>query len=189
MRGFIWKGLPGPWTRGDWQSNLIALSQLMIGGVALVALLAALTRAPLLLLGFTAVQLLILLGVILFVVVALFAQRTLVLQHFGPHEVVFAEGDEGRHVYVIKTGTVEVLRKRPDGSPEVIKQLGPGDHFGEMALLRNAPRVATIRTVTETDVFKMSPTHFAALYTNLEGFREQFKDLMEARLREIDVKR
>ncbi|MBI3779946.1 MAG: cyclic nucleotide-binding domain-containing protein [candidate division NC10 bacterium] len=188
MFGGGWKVLPGLRT-GDWRSKLIALSQIAIGCVALLSLLAMLTRDPLLLLGFGPAQALILLGVVLFVVVAIFAQRTMVLEEFGPGEVIFHEGDQGRHVYVLKSGTVEVLMKRPDGSPEVIRRLGPGEPFGEMALLRNAPRSATIRTVTAAQVFKMSPGNFAALYTNLPGLRESFNTIMESRLREFESRK
>lgn len=188
MFGLGWKVLPGLRT-GDWRSKLIALSQIVIGCVALLSLLGMLTRAPLLLLGFTAAQGLILLGVVLFIVVAIFAQRTLVLENYGPGEVIFHEGDQGRHVYVIKSGTVEVLMKRPDGSQEVIRRIGPGEPFGEMALLRNAPRSATIRTVTAAEVFKMSPSNFVALYTNLPGLRESFTKIMESRLRELEPRK
>jgi hypothetical protein len=174
--------------RGDWRSKLIAIAQVAVGLVALLGLVGMLTRSPLFLLGFSAAQGLILVGVILFVIVAAFAQRTLVLEQFDPGEVIFREGDTGdmaRHVYVIRSGAVEVLVKRPDGSQEVIKRLGTDDHFGEMALLRNVPRNATIRTVTAVEVFKMSPGSFTALYTNLPGFREHFSRVMEERLREL----
>src|SRR3989304_3715545 len=146
MFGLGWKVLPGL-RKGDWRSKLIAISQIAIGFVALLSILGMLTRDPLLLLGFTAVQGLILLGVVLFVVVAIFAQRTMVLEEFGPGEAIFGEGAPGRHVYVIKSGNVEVFAKRPDDSQEVINRQGPGDRFGELALLRNAPRPATTRTV------------------------------------------
>ena len=188
MLGAGWKVLPGLRT-GDWRSKLIAFSQIAIGCVALLSLLGMLTRAPLLLLGFTAAQGLILLGVVLFVVVAIFAQRTMVLEEFDPGEVIFQEGDPGRHVYVIKSGTVEVLIKRPDGSQEVIRRVGPGEPFGEMALLRNAPRSATIRAVTQVQVFKMSPSNFVALYTNLPGLRESFNQIMESRLKEVELRK
>jgi len=188
MFGVGWKALPGLRT-GDWRSKLIALSQIAIGCVALLSLLGMLTRAPLLLLGFTAAQGLILLGVVLFAVVAIFAQRTMVLEEFGSGEVIFQEGDKGRHVYVIKSGTVEVLMGRPDGSQEVVRRLGPGEAFGEMALLRNAPRSATIRTVTAAQVFKMSPSNFLALYTNLPGLREHFNQIMESRLRKFEPRK
>jgi len=188
MFGFTWRVLPGL-ERGDWRSKLIAIAQVVVGVVALLGLLGMLTRSPLLLLGFTAAQGLIVVGVVLFVIVALFAQRTMVLEKFGSGEVIFSEGDTGekaRHVYVIRSGTVEVLVRRPGGPPEVIKRLGPGDHFGEMALLRKVPRNATIRTATAVEVFKMSPGNFAALYTNLAGFREHFGRVMETRLQELD---
>ncbi len=187
MFGLTWKVLPGL-RRGDWRSKLIAISQIAIGFVALLSILGMLTRDPLLLLGFTAAQGLILLGVVLFVVVAIFAQRTMVLEEFGPGEVIFREGDPGRHVYVIRTGTVEILVKRPDGSPEVIGRLYPGDHFGELALLSDVPRTATIRTVTAVQLFKMNPSNFLALYFSLPGFRDNVGEIMKSRLKELEAR-
>ena len=181
-----WRLLPGLGT-GDWRSRLIAVSQVAIGLVAILTILAMVTRNPILLLGFTAAQGLILFGVILFVIVAIFAQRTMVLEEFGPGEVIFSEGDQGGHVYVIKSGSVEVVAKRPDGSQEVIRRLGSGDHFGEMALLRKAPRSATVRAVTPVQVFKMSPSNFMALYTSLPGLRDHFQNVMQSRLRESEL--
>ena len=185
MLGRKWRLMPGLGT-GDWRSRLIAVSQVAIGFVAVLTILAMVTRNPLLLLGFTVAQGLIFLGVILFVIVAIFAQRAMVLEEFGPGEVIFSEGDQGRHVYVIKSGSVEVLVKHPDGSQEVIRRLGSGDHFGEMALLRKAPRSATIRTVTPVEVFRMSPSNFTALYTSMPGFRDHFQKVMQSRLREFE---
>jgi len=188
MFGLKWRALPGL-RAGDWRSRLIAVSQALIGCVALLSTLAMLTRDPLMLLGVTAAQLLILIGVVLYVVVAIFAQRTLVLEEFGPGEVIFRAGDHGLHVYVIKSGTVEVLAERPDGSQEVIRRLGSGDHFGEMALLQKAPRSATIRTVTPVEVFKMNPSNFMALYTSLPGLRDHFQKVMQSRLREFGLRK
>jgi hypothetical protein len=186
MFGLKWRALPGLRT-GDWRSKLIAVSQVLIGFVALLSTLAMLTRDPLMLLGVTAAQWLVLVGVVLYVVVAIFAQRTMVLEEFGPGEVIFRAGDHGLHVYVIKSGTVEVLAERPDGSQEVIRRLGSGDHFGEMALLQKAPRSATIRTVTPVEVFKMNPSNFMALYTSLPGLRDHFQKVMQSRLREFGL--
>ncbi len=70
----------------------------------------------------------------------------------------------GRHIYVIKSGTVEVVANRPDGSTEVIDRLGPGDHFGDVALLRrNLPYRSTVRTVTAAHIFRISPGVSSAL--------------------------
>lgn len=185
MFGMTWT-MRSALTTGDWRTKLLIVSQVAVGAVAAIAILAMLTRDPLWLLGFTAAQVLLLGGVVLFAIVAIVAQRTLVLERFGPGEVIFREGDPGRHVYVIKAGTVEVRARRPGSDdPLLVKRLGPGDHFGEMALLRKAPRTATVQTVTVVEVFRMSPSNFAALYTNLPGLREHFNTLMEARLREL----
>jgi len=187
MLGRKWTVLPGL-RRGDWRSKLIAIAQIAIGIVALLSIVAMLTRDPLLLLGFTVSQGLLVLGVVLFVVVAVFAQRTMVLEKFGPGEVIFQEGDPGRHVYVIRTGNVEVLANRPDGSRQVIAHLYPGDHFGELALLRDAPRTATIRTTTAVQLLKMSPSNFLALYFSLPGFRDNVSEIMKSRLNELKAR-
>jgi cyclic nucleotide-binding protein len=187
MLGRTWKVLPGL-RRGDWRSKLIAIAQIAIGIVAVISILGMLTRDPLLLLGFAAAQGLLVLGVVLFVVVAIFAQRTMVLEEFGPGEVIFQEGDPGRHVYVIRTGNVEVLANRPDGSRQVIAHLYPGDHFGELALLRDAPRTATIRTTTAVQLLKMSPSNFLALYFSLPGFRDNVTEIMKSRLNELKAR-
>lgn len=169
---------------GDWRSRLIALAQIAIGVTAAVGIAGMLTLHPFWLLGFTAVQGLLVLGVVLFAVVAIFAQRALVPETYAAGAVIFEEGQPGRHLYVIRSGTVDVLKKRASG-PEVIKRLGPGDHFGEMALLGNVPRNATIRAVTDVEVYKMDRSGFAALYTTLPGVKEHFTKIVEARRDEL----
>lgn len=188
MRGLRWRVFPGVRT-GDWRTKLLIVAQVAVGVTALLAFLAMVTRDALVLLAFSASQGVMLGGVVLFAIVAIFSQRTLVREEYGPGQIIFREGEPGRHVYVVKSGALEVLRARPDGTTETLKRLGPGDPFGEMALLRQAPRNATIRTVTAAEVYRMSPGHFAALYTNLPGLRDHFNSLMESRLREIEPRK
>ena len=99
--------------RGDWPARLLWAAQVCIGVVALFGLAAVITLNPFLLLGYAAVQGLIIFGIILFIIVAVLSQRAMVLEEFGPGEVIFHEGDPGRHVYVIKSGTVEVVAGGP----------------------------------------------------------------------------
>ena len=175
--------------RGDWRSKLILASQVVVGVVALLCFLAFTTKQPLLLLAFAFSIPAMLVGVVLFVIVAIFAQRALVEEQFGPGEVIFNEGEEGRHVYVIKSGRVEVIRKKKGGGAEAMTSLGPGAHFGELALLGKTPRTATIRTLEDTVVYKMGRGQFAALYTSLSGVQEQFNREMKARLADLETRR
>jgi len=171
--------------RGDWRTRVLHFSQLAVGSVALLGFLAFTLKWPLLLLGFASVMGLLVVGVVLYAVVALFAQRTLVEEEYAQGDTIFRQGEPGQYVYVVKTGNVEVVHMKPGGQHEVLKVLGPGDHFGEMALLGKAPRNATIRAVAPTRVFKMSSGNFAALYTTLPGVRDQFSKVMESRLEEL----
>jgi hypothetical protein len=178
----------GEIVRGDWPSRLLWSAQVCIGLVALVGTAAVLTLNPYLLLGFAAVQGLIVVGIILFVIVAILSQRAMVLEEFGPGEAILHEGDPGRHVYVIKSGTVEVVVNRSDGSTEVIDRLGPGDHFGDVALLRrNLPHHATVRTVTDAHIFRISPGSFVQLYANLPELREYLRQKEEPHLRRLQA--
>lgn len=171
---------------GDWPEKLIGLAQLCIGFVTLLGLVAMITKGPLLLASFTLLQGLLVVGVVIFAIVAICSQRAMVLEQYGPGEIIFREGDTGRHVYVIKSGTVEVLQRLPDSTEQVLARMQDGDHFGEIALIRQAPRTATIRTVSAVEVYRLNPSNFVALYTHLPGFRNHFKQVMESRLKDLE---
>ena len=153
---------------------------------AIVTMLAGVTLNPFPLLGLAAIQVLLLAGIGLFLLVALVSQRAMVLEKFAPGEVIFHQGAPGRHVYVIKSGKVDILERRPDGGEELVDRLGPGDHFGDLALIRRSlPRQATVRAVTDVKVFRINPGEFVELYTSLPELREYFRDHEEPHLRKL----
>jgi NADH dehydrogenase len=100
--------------------------------------------------------------------------------HYEPGDVVFNEGDVGDSLFMILSGQVEVS-KRSGGKPHVIDRLGPGDYFGEMALLGRHPRNATTRALTPVDVLVLPGSDFSALADSLAEFRREFEE--SARLR------
>jgi CRP/FNR family cyclic AMP-dependent transcriptional regulator len=66
---------------------------------------------------------------------------------YHPGEVVFEEGDPGRALFVVVDGAVEITRATAHGA-YVLNTLGPGDAFGELALIDDFPRSATARVAT-----------------------------------------
>jgi CRP-like cAMP-binding protein len=60
----------------------------------------------------------------------------------GKEHVIFNEGDEGTALYTIVKGRVKISQSSPDGKERTLALLGPGDVFGELALLDGGPRSA-----------------------------------------------
>lgn len=71
---------------------------------------------------------------------------------FVAGEVVVHEGDVGDEMYFLTRGQVEVVRGDP---PERLAILRPGSFFGELAILRDTPRAATIRALTDVEVYAL----------------------------------
>ncbi|KAK0552442.1 hypothetical protein OC845_001708 [Tilletia horrida] len=63
---------------------------------------------------------------------------------FEPGEYVFKQGERGTEFFIIWEGAAEVKKKRSDGTEDSVGTLSRGDYFGELALLNNAPRAASI---------------------------------------------
>lgn len=67
---------------------------------------------------------------------------------------VFRQGDTGGSLYVIRAGKVRVV-KEAHGRQRVVATLGPGDFFGEMAVVTGRPRSATVEVVEEAELLKV----------------------------------
>lgn len=95
---------------------------------------------------------------------------------FRAGETIFAQGDRGDNFYIIKSGEVErhIRHPRPAGTelePDtadenratLAKTLWPGQSFGELSLMYNAPRAATVRARTDTECWAISAESFHRL--------------------------
>jgi NADH:ubiquinone reductase (H+-translocating) len=85
-------------------------------------------------------------------------------EHYEPGELVFRQGDLGDRIYVIESGSAEVLRREADGD-RALATLGAGEIFGETALLRKATRNATVRCVEPLNVVSIPRREFGMLRT------------------------
>ncbi|RMG52036.1 MAG: hypothetical protein D6723_09465 [Acidobacteria bacterium] len=106
--------------------------------------------------------------------------ESIMQEHYEAGEVIFRQGDLGDRVYALIRGNVQVVREEATGE-RVLATLGPGDCFGEMALLAAAPRNATIRAVNSVDTLVIYRRDFEALLNHLPGMRQIFERLMESR--------
>jgi putative ABC transport system ATP-binding protein len=82
----------------------------------------------------------------------------------APGATLFAQGDTGELVYVVESGTIEIVRQRDDGTEEAVASVKPGNYFGELAPMFGLRRSASARAVDATVV-----TGYA-----LRDFREKF---------------
>jgi MFS family permease len=92
-------------------------------------------------------------------------------------ETVFRQGDHGDRFYMIELGEIEI---EIDG--RVTNVLGPGDHFGEIALLRDIPRTATARARKETQLYALERDAFLGAVTGHAGSSEAAETVVAARL-------
>ncbi|MEP6962743.1 MAG: FAD-dependent oxidoreductase [Acidobacteriota bacterium] len=107
----------------------------------------------------------------------------MVRQHFDAGEAVFAQGDLGDNVYIIEKGQCEVVRES-DGEGQHLADLGPGDYFGEMAVLGNVSRSATVRATKATDVLLIPRGDFHLLKSGVPAFGAVFEELAKKRASE-----
>lgn len=72
---------------------------------------------------------------------------------------VVSEGDAAREMFVVVSGELEVLKRSPGGSDVRVAMLGPGDWFGEMAIVDVQPRSATVRSLAPSTLVRISAEH------------------------------
>ncbi len=81
-----------------------------------------------------------------------------------PGETLFREGDQGRDMFVVLEGEVEVLKASSTGADARVALLGPGDWFGEMSILDVQPRSATVQGLAPSRLLRIRTKDLEALY-------------------------
>lgn len=119
---------------------------------------------------------------------------------YAPGESIIREGDEGDTFFIVKDGEAKVLQRSPlspsrspsrsppsspstsskkGQPPEVeVARIGPGDTFGEMALLNRSPRMASVVACSKVDCFVLDRTHFESIFAPVKN---QLHDLAKQR--------
>ena len=97
---------------------------------------------------------------------------------------LFRQGDPGSSLYVVRSGRLEVVAETPE--PEVLRVLGRGAVVGELALLMESPRSASVRVRRDSELLELTRAQFAELLTTEPEFalaltRELGRELQESR--------
>ncbi len=100
--------------------------------------------------------------------------------HYEEGDIIFNEGDVGDYFYIIVSGQVEVL-KHKEGQDRRLAVLSSGEYFGEMAILNDKKRSATVRCLTSCDIIALRNKDFGALLSNLEDLKKGFMKKSEER--------
>jgi CRP-like cAMP-binding protein len=100
---------------------------------------------------------------------------------FQPGQIIVTQGTPGQAFYLILAGRVEILR---DG--QSLGAFGQGDFFGEMSLLDQAPRSATIKALEYTNCLMLSSWDFKGLLEQYPSIAIKLLEVLSRRLRVAD---
>jgi CRP/FNR family cyclic AMP-dependent transcriptional regulator len=111
---------------------------------------------------------------------ALFRNETNIAS-LKPGETLFSEGDPALCMYVVRSGTVRVT----SGST-VLEEIGAGSILGEMALIEDTPRSATVTAVTDCEIAMVDHRRFLFLVQQTPSFALNVMKVLSHRLREMN---
>lgn len=105
-------------------------------------------------------------------------------REFRSGDTIFRQGDAGRHMYVVRSGKVEFRQRAEDGEAVVLRRIGTGELFGEIALIEDVPRTADAVAVEDgTRVVEIDHAHFVYLVGQQPAFAIMVMQMLSQRLR------
>ena len=104
-------------------------------------------------------------------------------ERFGPGEDLVVQGQQGGRFFLILEGTASLIV-----NGRARKTLGPGDYFGEMALVDRQPRSATVRSETDVRVLTATSWNFLAVLEENWPVARKVLEELSRRIRVLDTK-
>src|SRR3954470_5295364 len=103
---------------------------------------------------------------------------------FRKGDILIREGEQGDSAYVLETGLVEVLIQR-DGALIQIGTRGPGSIIGEMAMIDDKPRTATIRAIEDCTVMEITRDEFSRRVESADPILKMIMRIIITRYRDM----
>jgi CRP/FNR family cyclic AMP-dependent transcriptional regulator len=110
----------------------------------------------------------------------------LIERRIAKHKTIVEEGLTGDYMYVISSGRVKVTKLSGDGREKILEMLGPGDFFGEMALLDDDPRSASVKALSDLKIYALSRGDFLHLLKGSSDLCLAVITELTKRLRAVD---
>lgn len=105
----------------------------------------------------------------------------------GTNTLVCQAGDAGKECFVIQSGRVRVFRSLKNGQEHTLAELGPGDIFGEMAMVNPRPRTASVITLEETELFLLTRDNLLMMIRQKPEFALKLVQVLSLRLEKADL--
>ncbi len=100
---------------------------------------------------------------------------------FQADEIIIRKGEHTQETFVLLTGEVHVIMPNALGNEVVISSLRRGDFFGEIALVKNVPRTATIRAVSDCECVVLTKSQLRTMATQIPKIVELLGDIAQQR--------
>jgi cAMP-dependent protein kinase regulator len=92
---------------------------------------------------------------------------------------VITQGESGDYFYVIQNGIFDIFIRGTQGEQKVGNSLGPGNSFGELALMYNTPRAATVKAASNATVWQIDRATFRKIIVHYKFLRnQQYKEFL-----------
>lgn len=114
------------------------------------------------------------------------ALTQLSVRHTYPkNTILFMEGDDSNQLFIIETGKVKVFVTSEDGKQVILNFMGPGEYFGELALIDGQPRSASVMTVADTSVVTVSRKKFQQFIAEHPDYALEMMEQLVHRIRDL----
>ena len=101
---------------------------------------------------------------------------------YGPGEVIIRQGDPADRFYILAEGQVEVLQDHHDRGPQVLRRLEQGAYFGEIGLLHNVPRTATVRARSPVTLMALDRADFEEIVAESDLTAAEISAVVQRRM-------
>ncbi len=130
-------------------------------------------------------------GIVLYIIVTaswFFSHHGTSQMNYTPGEIIFKEGDKAEFVYSIVHGNVEVTRKDVEEGEDLVARFGPGEYFGEMAMVSDRPRSATAKAIDSVKIMTIARGDFMNLRKYMPALKDNIDKVIQSRTAELETK-